>query len=265
MRWLVLSLALIVGVAQSQENAPTKEERKASTKKSTPKQIGTEARPLVITVQPTEEDKKEAQAREQERKNKSKSDEGLVTWTKVLAWIAGFQFLALLLHAGIFYYQSRKLKQTVGEMRREFISTHRPKLILRDAYATEEVRGERFVVLYTIANVGGSGARIIQSALDVMLLRGGDLRLLPHSLGRNDIGDIRLEPGEQYTHDFVSAPQWVWPIPANLRLWFMGHIVYVDDADVQRHVGIFRCYDSASRRFFSSKNEPVFDGLDYSD
>src|SRR5256885_342449 len=93
-RWVLLSLALIVGLAQSQD-APPKKDSKSSAQKSTPKKIGTKERPLVITVDPNEADKKEAERREGERKEKAESDRDLVYWTRVLAVLAALQFIAL--------------------------------------------------------------------------------------------------------------------------------------------------------------------------
>lgn len=113
MRWLILVFALMVGAAQSQEKVASQKDTNSGTKKSSQQKPGTEQSPVVIKIQPTPEDKQEAEAREKERKNKEKSEADLVWWTRALGVLAGLQLLALLLHAGIFGYQAKKLKQTV--------------------------------------------------------------------------------------------------------------------------------------------------------
>ncbi len=183
-RWLLFSFALAVGIAQSQDKKPTKEESGTAAGKSTRPQMGTNARPFVIAVQPTEADRIEAQSREQERKNKAKSDDGLVTWTRVLAWIAGLQFLALILHAYIFRSQAKVLRESIGEMRKatlaseraasasqmaaetarqEYISSHRPRMRIKHVWLSEPLEeGKPVMVNVVSVNAGDSGAQIIE-------------------------------------------------------------------------------------------------------
>src|SRR2546427_3939213 len=115
MRWFLLSLALVIGSAQSQDRTPQQQLQRRDVKNE---QIGTEKRPVVITVQPTKEDKKEAEARAGERQNKKQSDADLVWWTRVLGILAGLQFFALIGHAIIFRSQAQALRDTIGEMQK---------------------------------------------------------------------------------------------------------------------------------------------------
>ena len=161
MHWILLGLILFVGAAQSQEPAPTKEEGKTTAKQSGEKQIGTATRPFVVTVRPAEENEKEAKASNEERQNKKQSEADVVWWTKVLGILAGMQFLALLLHAGIFLYQSKRQKETVKTMRDEFTATHRPWISPEIKLASPLTYGDdgwHIAVEYCIRNVGNGPA-----------------------------------------------------------------------------------------------------------
>jgi hypothetical protein len=76
----ILSLSLMMGIAQSQET-PTKQDGKAAAQQRSPKRIGTEERPLVISINPNESDKKETDNRAEERKEKADSGRNALTHT----------------------------------------------------------------------------------------------------------------------------------------------------------------------------------------
>ncbi len=126
MRWFLLSLALLIGGAQSQDKTPEQQQQRRDGKENAKKeQIGTEKQPVVITVQPTKEDRKEAEARAEERQNKKQSDADLVWWTRVLGILAGLQFVALIGHAVIFRSQAQALRDTIGEMQKATFATEK--------------------------------------------------------------------------------------------------------------------------------------------
>ncbi len=83
MRWLLLLLALMIGAAQSQEKTPPKVERGNGAKQSGKQQIGTDARPLVVVVPPTEEDRKEAEALRETVESQERSERAILFMGKL--------------------------------------------------------------------------------------------------------------------------------------------------------------------------------------
>ena len=151
MRWLFLAVALVAGTAQSQDRPP-KKESKATAQQRAPKNVGTKERPFVVTVEPNESDKKEADRREEERKEKAQTDRDLAKWTKVLAWIAGLQFVALCIQAWIFRTQANRLKETIGEMK---VATQSTKTSV-DSYKLAERAWVSHVKVETIEFTGST-------------------------------------------------------------------------------------------------------------
>lgn len=197
-KWLILSLIVSVGAAYSQHQSPPKTYNKDAAQKRAPERIGTEKRPLVVTINPTEADKKEAESREEERKQKSESDRNLVYWTRVLAVLALLQFLALAVHALIFRSQSRRLKESVGAMRDEFISTHRPHIRVKHVHVTSEVAGGKpMEIKLVIVNAGITPATVRSMNLETSILT-SDKRLPPrpkYSQPHKALARDRLDSG----------------------------------------------------------------------
>ena len=86
MRWFLVALALISGLAHSQEPNPKADGGKKSSKSD---QRGTAKSPLVIEVIPTEDAKKEAAENAAERKEKLQLDRNLVRFTHDLRDLTG--------------------------------------------------------------------------------------------------------------------------------------------------------------------------------
>src|SRR6266480_4093388 len=184
MRWLILSLALMLGIAQSQDKAPARQRANSATQKTSEEQIGTDKRPLVIEVKPTEVDKKEAESRKAERKDKARSDKDLVYWTRVLAGLALLQILALICQAVFFRSQARSLRETITEMQRatlasqniavasqdaaniarqEYVSTHRPRIRIKHVWLDEEIESGKPIMIRLVGvNTGDTSARLTQ-------------------------------------------------------------------------------------------------------
>jgi len=115
-RTLLLLLMLVCGFAFSQSNPPRdgkgkqgKQQTKQTQQAPAADQRGTEQLPVIVKVVPTQKSEAEAaqDARDRQEKaeaerTKAELDRKLVTfngdlayYTKILAWVAGFQFLAL--------------------------------------------------------------------------------------------------------------------------------------------------------------------------
>lgn len=173
------------------------------------------------------------------------------------------------------WWQGSKLKKTVGAMHDEFIASHRPKIILREAFCEDNETDHPINVKYTLVNVGETRARIVHSAVEV--------RFIPQQLtfgpeaapsmrdGRNDLGNLFLEAGEEIELSHISDRH--WRSNDNTRhafaepyygVFFCGHLVYEDDRKVRRHTAFWRKYDLQASRFYFSK-DTAWEQLDYSD
>jgi len=147
----------------------------------------------------------------------------------------------------------RTTKDTLGHLEHEFISNHRPKLIVRSVLIESDLRaaGEpnhhtlRRVIRYHVVNIGATAATIVQSSTTRWFvptpkaltpgdpLYGSDLSL-PNTLvsGEEWVGVCdadRLQESFAYAYHHSELP-----------LYFLGHIVYEDDLKVRRRTGFLR-------------------------
>lgn len=164
-------------------------------------------------------------------------------------------------------------KSTAQAAVHEFIASHRPKLILRDATA-EQNMGELIVVNYIISNIGGTPATIIEGALRVKVFRGWEFE--PENLpevvnGESDIDGHKLMPGEQIRLTFDN-PVLRWNgnndtchtfLEPEYGLFFSGQIFYGDQDGIRRSIGFRRKYFSEQHRFLATGNdEPHYEYQD---
>jgi hypothetical protein len=196
------------------------------------------------------------------------------TWWRSL-WsdpVAGFTavlaaFTLALVAVGA--WQGVQLRRTVSAMAAEFVATHRPRIILRDAHALKLTDNEWIEVNYTLANVGETPATIVVSAFDLRLITtpmpGFEVDVGPFIKdGRNEIGEVvRLDAGESADLRYVSrALRWnadnrdlyhAFDEPS-LGLMFYGHIVYEDESPrrVRRNTSFRRKYQHGDSRFYPS-------------
>ena len=157
--------------------------------------------------------------------------------------------------------QAWQMRRTVNAMREEFASTHRPRIILREAYAVRD-SGLPITVCYTLANTGGTSARIVESALDVKFeLPSCRLHLGPVSAGKNDIGNIEIKAGAHEAKECIfQNTNWTNALVASY-CYFSGHIVYEDTAGILRHAAFYRSYDDTTSRFLPI-NDPQLEYCD---
>lgn len=247
---------------------------KANTTKktATPDARGTEQSPIAIKVIPPSVTDKKSAADNKERDGKSESDWWLVRLTGVLAIIGFLQLI-------VFGQQARRLRQTVTTMedtadlaRKEFISTHRPKIILRDATSEQDME-ELIVMKYILANIGETPAKIVACALNVNVFKGWGFA--PDNLPAvdsvdSDIDSIPLKPGEQVHLSFTS-PTLRWRgdndtchafIEPEYGMFFSGYIVYEDDARTRRHTGFRRKFFLDQHRFLPVDGRPHYEYQD---
>jgi hypothetical protein len=187
--------------------------------------------------------------------------EQLAVYTKDVSRFTLWLFIATAVLACIAIWQGVQLKRTVDLGRQEFISAHRPKLIVRCVFTLDmipEPLGKPVRMYFVIANVGNSIATIEQSAFQIEHVTTANPRLripLPTE-GNNFIGPKEIEAGSEHPNTFPSDTI-TWDnnmlhpsdvssyINKKEGLFFTGHIIYKDSSGVRRHTVFRRKYLSS--------------------
>ncbi|MFZ6767520.1 hypothetical protein ACO0LM_10575 [Undibacterium sp. Di26W] len=153
-------------------------------------------------------------------------------------------------------------ENSVKLARDEFIASHRPKLILRDATSKQDM-GAPIFVRYIIANIGESDATIVTGALSVHFFKG--YQFGPDNLPELNNGDSNIDPlvikaGEQYSLQYNASIGWASNndtgtifSEGEYGLFFSGQIVYADSRGTQRRTGFRRKYISGQHRFLTTE------------
>ena len=94
--------------------------------------------------------------------------------------------------------------------RTEFISTHRPRIVLREAVTGTFLDGEPVKVFFHLANVGDTSGTIIKSFIKVGIVPRGPVPLLHATVEQHhDLGEIILGPGQMILLSVQSeTPKW---------------------------------------------------------
>jgi hypothetical protein len=171
----------------------------------------------------------------------------------------------------------RTATESIDLARKEFISTHRPKIILRAAYTGDLKEGHIIPIRLHIANTGETKAKIISSTLRITELP-GDQRPAggaPFEL-ENVMDQTELEAGGSMLMPAGrNVPKWngerflkKWRPTTNgpqpyrtFQIWLTGQMIYIDDLGISRRTSFYRVLDPERQRFYTV-DEP---DLDYSD
>jgi hypothetical protein len=176
----------------------------------------------------------------------------------------------------IFADQQFKITQeSIKLARDEFISTHRPKIILREAIIGSVLEGEPISVQYHLANIGETTGRIIRSMVRTEVVTRQQRLLLHGSVeNQNELGEIVLGPGEAILLKFDrDTPKWnvtqfqeksmkVATAPGGVlvyrdaKIHFSGQLIYVDDAGTPRRTAFRRELIPERQRFYRIPDEP---------
>jgi hypothetical protein len=165
----------------------------------------------------------------------------------------------------------------------EFISTHRPRLVVRNVYSywTVGMDGQDISVSYSISNTGDTTAHIIAMTTYCEWFSDKSAVVLPVAPIPPVVTKGPTINGGQ-TIPFATTTDIVWEFnkmrtatdQADERdrmgavlgdgtgLYFVGHIVYVDDRDVRRNTVFRRRYDFSQQRFVATTGDME---LDYAD
>jgi hypothetical protein len=157
--------------------------------------------------------------------------------------------------------QAELTREAVALGNKEFIATHRPKLILRDAFSLiSDPLESRIAVFYTIANIGASVCWITEChlGLDFRQTAGYPVfTMTPDMCFPSSAPYIgRIEAGEHKRLTFIDPVQ-VWDherrriYGGTLGLHFAGRITYIDSpgSNVRRQIAFRRKYNPLDQRF----------------
>jgi hypothetical protein len=182
-------------------------------------------------------------------------------------WIAAFT--GMLAISTVLLWRSTRNAAIAGErqlkiVEAEFVSTHRPRVILRD------VIWEGYAdIHYTLANVGETQATVVESWVMVEFVERGHAVRPLRSFGHDDLGRLILAAGEMKER--------ICPIPGELSVamrvpnirrigidgkepifgerYFTGTIVYADEIGVRRQTAFRRIWNDQSQSFVRLTNE----------
>jgi hypothetical protein len=155
--------------------------------------------------------------------------------------------------------QARLTRQAIELANKEYISSHRPRIILRHViFDAEEI-------VFWLVNVGDTAATIVESRLRAEFIEEGT-RLRPiHSHTYNDLGPLVFEGGETkgLTYPVSSGFSYAIKNPTTpsgmggLRgsCYFAGSLIYVDKNRVKRQSAFRRRWDAEGMTFVRLQDE----------
>jgi hypothetical protein len=228
--------------------------------------------PVIVKVLTSEEEKQNAAADVEHDKQRRGHHRHLAAFTERLFWAIVALSVIVLFQFFAFAWQGVQLRRAVKAANDEFVSTHRPKLIVREAYCPlPPPDGACVSIFVTIANIGETDATIVESAVGFDLVTEKRYVCAPRcDKERNDLdvaGPIR--PGEAHKFTVTSATR-MWDAQAKstyadpaLGFFLVGSVAYKDMIGIRRQVAFWRKYDPASRRFVRDhRNENDYEYCD---
>jgi len=166
-----------------------------------------------------------------------------------------------------------------GLQRWQYLTTHRPRLIIR-RISLDEGDGNYFTpgrihpkIQFIIANIGGSRATIIESNATFARLDGLLPAIPPYSMETNAIKCIVREAGQSDPPEFLAIEDreivriiggWkgcTITSGYSSPFYFFGYIQYRDDIDIVRRMTFCRRYNPAIKRFIDV-NDPEYEYAD---
>jgi hypothetical protein len=300
---LCTTLAITTALSAASQQAPNQKTRSPDKTAAADKR-GTDAEPLTVKVLPSPNaeadsayEKREREHRAQTEAEKTLVDKALVKWTHGLFWATFALAVIAISQVGLFVWQLRLIRKgtddagiaasaakdaaeetrkSVELANREFVSSHRPKVILRRASlyidAGDDMGADTSPnsgVAYVVANVGDTDATVVESNATVHVFKVRDKSEmgevvfsadLPFSNEASAITNPMLTPGVAYT--FVAhAPdnnviRDKWGARAGYaKIVFLGYVIYEDANGVRRRTQFCREYEPTSERFIVADSE----------
>ena len=162
--------------------------------------------------------------------------------------------------------QAKLTRAAVAISNKDFISTHRPRLIVREVQRLQSTIQRNIELRFVVANIGGSDAEIVESHKEVQDIRDGMLRPLQPTEGANPIGRRTIIPGSHIFDECGSTvsvhslavsrmidarrlPRGANP-NENRAVCFRGFVIYTDKNGIRLRTGFCRVYDAEAERFY---------------
>ena len=218
-------------------------------------QRGTEHSPVIVKVLPSDDEKQKAAAEAKREEQKAANDESLANFTERLFWATvALSFIAAC-QLFVFGWQGIQLKRAVDLANREFIASHRPRIVIREPkILLARGKDNTPIINYVLENCGETGAHIVESALEDVFIEGGIPDLPNFTVSRKDIPETYLEPGKDIRLPFKSARQcgdrdMLANENGETNYYFVGRIAFVDDLGGRRQMGFCRRFNIHVQRF----------------
>ena len=208
-------------------------------------------------------------------------------WQYSGAWIALFTIALTVSSAGLWWItwralrhsqrdsarQARDMLETLSLTRKQFIATHRPKLIVRLIQLGNLVPEKPVEIWLTVANVGASDAIIESIRADIATKGWANISWdVPGIEAREiELGNSKLASGEQrsfpanHNKRSLSLARTISIQQMGSRFYFLGEIVYRDENGTTRRTGFVRWFDTQFSRFSNLPSEWVGSELEYAD
>jgi hypothetical protein len=249
-KWLcsfVIIASAIVSVAYEQHYAREKYQAKA------------QAECIALTV--SVEEKHSCAKKAQSRKDYAP------WWNILLAWPEGITTWAIISTGFVIAWQSSETRKSAQTARDTFLSTQRPRIVVRTPYFSEntgtfgdqsngitafsDLKGQVY-----IANIGGTKATIKET---LFLPHISDAKELPAKRPWEGQDGTRcnlvLASGKSVPHIFVRrdplSKDGAEALQAGTKfLYVMGWVEYLDELDIRRTTRFCRLYDPRKKRFY---------------
>lgn len=278
-------------------------EAQTTTKENQP---GTDKNPLTIKILPSHQSKEDTAKKDAYRKEKAVEDSLIA---KATIWLAGVTTPLAIFTAFLWWVtlqlsraakksserQSKEMEKSLdltekqmaltgrqtdlaekqhGLQRWQYLTTHRPKLIIRRISLDEGTPigipiGMLWKIQFIIANVGGSHATIIESNATFLKFDDGLPAIPPFSKEVNTVKIPDREAGQSDPPEFLHLDtatintlcQYQGHGNSKGAFHFFGYIQYQDDLEIVRRMAFCRRYDVITKRF-SKVDDPEYE---YSD
>jgi hypothetical protein len=198
-------------------------------------------------------------------------------------WATAVASIAVAVFTGTLWWSTRgMLKATSDNIklmrdhlmlgRNEFISTHRPKIILREAIIGSVLEGKPISVIMHFANVGETAGTIVRSHVSVEIVSVDRLMLHPTVDNTNDFGEIKLGPGEARLVRFPKeTPTWEGEkfklrslqttegvkTRRDFTVHLVGQLIYMDELRTPRRTAFRRELYPERQRFYRIMTNPI--------
>lgn len=156
--------------------------------------------------------------------------------------------------------QHDRLKESIDLANKEFIASHRPKIIARQLVLHFETKEKYMTIKYVLVNTGDTKAKITYRKVRSYIVEPDQIVLGLGFGDQIDEEEFILNSGEifegVYSSIGIFPDEWVRDIlEGRLILKIFGDISYVDDNATKRRTAFARSYDAALRRFIRETDE----------